>query len=516
MPEEARIRRRRSIPTNVGQRVRKPGRIHHPKDNVEQWETVRVLLISTYDLGRQPFGLASPAAWLRREGINVDCVDTSREPLTDASIAEAGLIAFYLPMHTATRLAAPLIARVRGVNPSARLAAYGLYASLNANWLGEQGVEAVLGPEAEADLVRLSKSQLPTAPPSRHDSQMRFGEASPKLVARIAARQAEAGNSRTRLRFIQPDRATLPPLARYASLQMPDGTRRVVGATEATRGCKHLCRHCPIVPVYGGTFRAIPLDVVRDDVRTQVAAGAQHISFGDPDFLNGPTHARRLVEAIASEFPGLTYDVTIKIEHILRHVEMLGLLRDTGCLMITSAVESVDDDVLLKLRKGHTRADFISAVNACRHAGVALTPTFVPFTPWTTVDGYVDLLAQIDSLHLTEAVAPIQLAIRLLVTAESKLLELPDIRDHVEPFDAQSLTFPWRHRDPRVDELQRGVTQIVAGASHSSRSDVFDRIWALATGAAARTSRVRGLTPPYMTEGWYCCAEPGPEQLDLV
>ena len=444
----------------------------------------------------------------------MDCVDTSRDPLTDTSIAEAGLIAFYLPMHTATRLAAPLIARVRCVNSSARLAAYGLYAPLNANWLREQGVEAVLGPEAEADLVRLTKSQQPTPSPSRDDGQMRFGETSPKLDARIAPRQAEAAH--TRLRFIQPDRATLPPLARYASLQMPDGSRRVVGATEATRGCKHLCRHCPIVPVYGGTFRAIPLDVVMNDVRTQVAAGAQHISFGDPDFLNGPTHARRLVEAAASEFPGLTYDVTIKIEHILRHVDMLGLLRDTGCLMITSAVESVDDDVLLKLRKGHTRADFIDAVTACRQAGVALAPTFVPFTPWTTPDGYVDLLEQIDRLHLTEAVAPIQLAIRLLVTAESKLMELPDIVDHADPFDAQSLTFPWRHRDPRVDELQRGVMQIVAAASRSSRSDVFDRIWALATGAAVRPSRVRGLTPPYMTEGWYCCAEPGPEQLDLV
>ena len=248
---------------------------------------------------------------------------------------------------------------------------------------------------------------------------------------------------------------------------MPDGTRRVVGSTDATRGCKHLCRHCPIVPVYGGTFRAIPLDVVIDDVRAQVAAGAQHISFGDPDFFNGPTHARRLVEAVAKEFPGLTYDVTIKIEHILRHADMLGLLRDTGCLMITSAVESVDDDVLLKLRKGHTRADFIEAVEVCRQAGVTLTPTFVPFTPWTTIDGYVDLLEQIDALSWLRGVAPIQLAIRLLVTAESKLLELPDIRDLVSPFDAQSLTFPWRHPDPRVDELQRAVMQVVGGASRA-------------------------------------------------
>jgi radical SAM superfamily enzyme YgiQ (UPF0313 family) len=481
---------------------------------------VRVLLISTYDLGRQPFGLASPAAWLRNEGVSVDCVDTSRDTLTDTRITEAGLIAFYLPMHTATRLATPLIARARRVNPSARLAAYGLYAPLNAVWLREQGIHTVLGPEAESDLVALVNGQLPSA---NSQSQLET-----------------PGRAAKRLRFIQPDRSALPPLTRYASLQMPDGSRRVVGSTDATRGCKHLCRHCPIVPVYGGTFRAIPLDVVMDDVRTQVAAGAQHISFGDPDFLNGPTHARRLIERLAQQFPGITYDVTIKIEHILRHTDMLDLLRDTGCLMITSAVESVDDEVLRKLRKGHTRADFIAAVDACRRAGVTLTPTFVPFTPWTTLDGYVDLLDQIDRLDLVESVPPIQLAIRLLVTAESKLMDLPDIRDLVDAFDAQSLTFPWRHRDPRVDGLHGAVMPIIGQASRATRSEVFDSIWVLATDSVAAGPAVRqaqdatslsrsdaharcrqrprenARTPPYMTEGWYCCAEPGPEQLDLM
>ena len=461
-------------------------------------ETVRVLLISTYDLGRQPLGLASPAAWLRNEGIQVDCVDTSRDTLTDEQIGEAGLIAFYLPMHTATRLAAPLIARVRGMNASARLAAYGLYAPLNASWLREQGV-TVLGADAEAELLMLTRRQLPTP-----NVQLPTSDAQIPIAAR------------PRLQFLQPDRAGLPPLSRYASLQMPDGTRRVVGSTDATRGCKHLCRHCPIVPVYGGTFRAIPIDIVMDDVRAQVAAGAQHISFGDPDFFNGPTHARRLVEAVAKEFPRLTYDVTIKIEHVLRHADMLGLLRDTGCLMITSAVESVDDEVLVKLQKRHTRADFIAAVGACRQVGVTLAPTFVPFTPWTTIDGYVDLLTQLDALELVEGVAPIQLAIRLLVTAESKLLEIPEIRDGVDPFDPESLTFPWRHRDPRVDDLQRAVMQVVGSAPHASRGDTFDRILALATGTQNRPARAKGAMPPYMTEGWYCCAEPGPEQLDLV
>jgi radical SAM superfamily enzyme YgiQ (UPF0313 family) len=455
---------------------------------------VRVLLVSTYDLGRQPFGLASPAAWLRRAGVETECVDTSRESLSDEAIRRASIVAVYLPMHTATRLAAAVIDRVRAVNPDAAVIAYGLYAPLNAAWLRERGVSQVLGPEAEAELVALAKSQ-------RHPDNF----------------QLPTPNAQTeripKLQFIQPDRSTLLPLQRYAALQMPDGSRRVVGATEATRGCKHLCRHCPIVPVYRGAFRAIPVDVVLDDVRSQVAAGAQHISFGDPDFFNGPSHARRIVERLAAEHPGVSYDVTIKIEHLLTHADMLPLLHDTGCLFVTSAVESIDPVVLDALRKGHTRDDFVQAVALCRTAGVRLSPTFVPFTPWTTAAGYVDLLEQLAALGLEEDVAPIQLAIRLLVTADSALLELPEIRDRVEAFDPESLTFPWRHQDRVVDRLQSQVMQVVAGMPAAPRREVFDAIDAVAREAAQRDGRssstsLRSATAPHMTEAWYCCAEP--------
>jgi radical SAM superfamily enzyme YgiQ (UPF0313 family) len=459
-------------------------------------KAVRVLLISTYDLGRQPFGLASPAAWLRRAGAEVVCVDTSREPLTDEHVRQAALVALFLPMHTATRLSAPLIDRIRAVNPEATLAAYGLYAPLNSSWLRGRGVTHVLGPEAESELVALVSPRSPVTTPKPQvpeylSSAMEETEGTETISHRDVERQratklddlsvlgelcAETSSvgsipsvplnvhsqSRIpRLQFIQPDRSTLPPLRRYAALQMPDGTRRVAGSTEASRGCKHLCRHCPIVPVYGGIFRAIPIETVLADVRAQVGAGAEHISFGDPDFFNGPTHARRLVERLAAEFPGTTYDVTIKIEHLLKHADLLPLLRDTGCLFVTSAVESVDDEVLARLRKGHTRADFIEAVEMCRGVGVALSPTFVPFTPWTTAAGYTDLLDQLETLEIVDAVAPIQLAIRLLVTADSALLELSDLRNAVGPFDAESLMWPWRHGDPAVDALQRDVMAIV-------------------------------------------------------
>jgi hypothetical protein len=309
------------------------------------------------------------------------------------------------------------------------------------------------------------------------------------------------------LNFIQPDRSSLPPLSRYAALQMPDGTRRVVGSTDATRGCKHLCRHCPIVPVYEGTFRVVPVDVVMQDIRVQVDAGARHISFGDPDFFNGPTHARRVLERVAADCPGLTYDVTIKIEHLLQHADLLPLLRDTGCLFVTSAVESIDDAVLRKLRKGHTRADFLNAVALCRAAGVALSPTFVPFTPWTTIEGYVELLDQLVQLELQSAVAPVQLGIRLLVTAQSALLGLADVRDLVDGFDGQSLTWPWRHTDARVDALQQDVMRLVDAMRDAPRSEAFSAVYERAAGRALTSGRATSV-PPFLTEAWYCCAEP--------
>lgn len=434
---------------------------------------MNVVLVSTYDLGRQPFGLASPAAWLRRAGHEVQAIDLSRGPLSNDPVAAADLIAFYLPMHTATRLAMPVIDRVRGINPVAVMCAYGLYAPLNADLLRQHGIAVVLGPEAEEDLVDLASGV--SATPAL------------KTIARLA--------------FIQPDRAGLPSLDRYASLQMPDGSSKIVGATDATRGCKHRCRHCPIVPVYDGQFRAVPVDVVLADIRAQVEQGATHISFGDPDFLNGPTHARRIVEALHRQFPSVTYDAIIKVEHLVAHRELLPLLSASGCLFITSAVEAVDDEVLAKLEKGHTRADFILAAKLCREAGLTLVPTFVAFSPWTTIDGYMDLLRIVADLDLVANVAPVQWGIRLLVTWESRLLELPDIRAVIGAFDANTLTYPWTHRDPRVDLLQQQVMALAGVRAARSRDAIFATVCELAQVNVFLPSRS---AIPYINEPWYC------------
>jgi len=442
----------------------------------------RVLLISTYDLGRQPFGLASPAAWLRERGHEVTCADVSRERLADGTIRGADAVGLYLPMHTATRLALPLLARIRAANPAARLCAFGLYAPLNADGLRRAGVDAVFGGEFESDLAAWMDGHQPPEP-------------------------AAAGPAR--LIFKVPDRSGLPALSRYAALQMPDGSRRLAGYTEASRGCKHRCRHCPIVPVYDGRFRVVSPDVVLADIRAQVQAGAQHVTFGDPDFFNGIRHARTIVEALAREWPGLTYDVTIKVEHLLAHADALPRLAATGCLFVTTAVESTDDRVLARLRKGHTRADVERVVDTCRASGLTLAPTFLPFTPWTTAESYSALLRDIARLGLVEQVSPVQLAIRLLIPAGSSLLELEEIRRVIGPYDPDALAYPWRHPEPRVDALQQEIEAIVGSRTSAPRRETFARVWAAAhrerpepvPDAPATVARA---AVPFLTEPWYC------------
>jgi radical SAM superfamily enzyme YgiQ (UPF0313 family) len=449
---------------------------------------MKVALISTYELGRQPFGLASPTAWLGRRGHDVICIDTSRERLPLDEVTHAGLIAFYLPMHTATRLAVPLIQRILAAKPDANICCYGLYAPMNEPFLRALGVKTVIGGEFEQQLVDLADGSLHFQP----------------LI------------SLDRLRFVTPDRSHFPALSSYATLST-NGVIKKVGSTEASRGCKYLCRHCPVVPVYNGAFRIVQREVVLADIRQQVAVGAEHITFGDPDFFNGPTHAISIVEAMHAEFPTLTYDATIKIEHLLKHRDLLPRLKETGCLFLISAVESLNDQILALLEKGHTRADFLEAVRLTRNAGLTLTPTFVAFTPWTTLRDYRDILETLVALDLVDNVAPIQLAIRLLIPAGSRLLDLPAVREKLGEFDSSALSYQWRHDDPELDRLCPEIQRLIQQeeGKKSSRREIFARIWGL-----AHDLPLPPLAPnnavPNMSEPWYCCAEPTTEQLSQI
>jgi len=411
------------------------------------------------------------------------------EPLDEGKVRRARLVALSAPMHTALKIGERAAERIRGLNPDAAICFYGLYASLNREHLLEQGADAVFGGESEEQLVEAAR-------------RLERGQPLESPAAHIA-----------RLDFPVPSRDRLLPLTRYAHLER-DGVLRPAGSVEASRGCLHQCLHCPIPPVYGGRFFVVPAAVVLEDIRRQVASGARHITFADPDFLNGPRHSLHIAEAMHRDFPDLSFDVTAKVEHLIAQRTLLPRLAALGCAFVISAVESLSDEVLRHLDKGHTGADVARALDLVRAAGLALRPSLLPFTPWSTLDDYVELVEWVATEDLVECVDPVQLAIRLLIPPGSALLRRPEILPFLAGLDREAFTYVWRHPDPRMERLHGTVNGIVRAANHSGETAAatFRRVRAAAHVArgesapaeAAATHAERRPVPPRLTEPWFC------------
>jgi len=481
---------------------------------------VRVLLLSGYELGHQPLHLASPAASLTEEGHEVRLVDLALDPLLEEDLQWAEGVAFSVPMHTAYIIAREAASRILQTRHHLPVVFYGLYATLVAKESAELSLVHAIAGEYEPGLVSWA--------------------ASPKDPSRRSGVRVEISSKRqprdtpTAL----PARHLLPPLDRYAKLSV-GGEERLAGYVEASRGCAHRCRHCPVPVVYEGRTRMAGIDALLADIDQLVGMGARHISFGDPDFLNGPHHARRVVEALHGSFPEVTFDATVKIEHILHHEDdgTWPAFAKAGCLFVISAVESASDAILERLAKGHSTRDVARAVATLRSCGIEPRASFVPFTPWTTSEDLRDVFDMILELDLVGNVDPVQLSIRLLVPPGSLLLASGQLTGLVGPYDPKRASYPWDASDPRLDEAQRALALEAEriGEEKPGALEAYDRLRELAGeilgwqhGAHSTSSRrarsrdpkvVSALPPdgrPRLTEAWFCCAEPTRAQLQPV
>lgn len=457
-----------------------------------------ILLISCYELGHQPFHLASLCARLQQAGYAPIPVDIAVETLTDTAIMQARFVGISVPMHTALRLGQQIAQRIRTINPSAYICFYGLYALLNADYLLQRIIDAAIGGEYEGPLLQLIAA-------------LERGEQ--EAVPGICTRSANSGPWIERTPFVIPVRQQLPPLERYARLEL-NGITQLAGYTETTRGCKHTCLHCPLTPIYAGRFFAVPADIVLADIRTQVAQGARHITFGDPDFFNGPSHAMRITRALHQEFPEVTFDATIKIEHLLKHRRLLPELQHLGCIFVVSAVESLNENALRRLDKGHSSADVATAFELMEEVGISLRPSLMPFSPWETLASYIKLLTFFEERKLIEHIDPVHFSIRLLVPPGSALLETFDSQQWLRELDAAAYTYRWQHPDARMDALHSKVVAIVEQGERRQANPIetFFHIKALALAVegqdmdvleAVQAYGIRKVLP-HLTESWFC------------
>lgn len=475
---------------------------------------MRVALISSYELGRQPLGVASPAAALRAAGHTVRCLDLAVDPWDPALVRWADAVALSVPMHTAMRLAVRAAAAARTARPDLPVAFYGLYAPLAEDPRVGAAADVALTGEYEPALVAwvdglAAEPRTPRPDPwAASGSPGRDPEQGPRPWG---SRHLGAST------FHPPARDLLPPLERYAHLSV-GGEHRLVGAIETTHGCRHLCRHCPIPPVYGGRIAVVGLDVLLADVEALVRAGASHVTFADADFLNAPAHAQRVVAAVHDAWPHLTWDATVKVEHVLRHRELWPGLAARGGLFVVSAFEALDDEVLKRLDKGHTRADATEALAVLRDAGIEPRPTWLPFTPWTRPEDLAELVRYVVDLDLLGNVDPVQYTVRLLLPAGSLLLSDPTVQAALGPYDPAALTWTWTNPDPQVDALQRRLAQLVEAdaAEGAPAGQTFLRVWREVMGAAGTGTEAAGADVehaiasgsvegrPRMTEPWFC------------
>ena len=454
---------------------------------------MRVLLISTYELGHQPLHVASPAAALRRAGHEVRCMDLSVQPWDRGALEWAQAVGFSVPMHTAMRLALSAGRRARREHPELPICFYGLYATVSRELVErELAARAIAGEYEPALTAWVDELAAPWAP-------------APAAGRPIIHLQ--------RGTFDLPARELLPGLERYARLAV-GGEERLVGYVEASHGCVHRCRHCPVPTVYDGRIRIVQAETVLRDIEHLADMGARHITFGDPDFLNGRRHSLAIVRALHERRPELTFDCTTKVEHVLEHTEVWKEMSAAGCLFVVCALESVNDEILARLEKGHTTAEAVLALDLLREHGIEMRPSFMPFTPWTTPRDVLEIVDFVAAHDLVANVDPVQYTIRLLVPEGSLLLEREDLREHLGPYQASRLSYPWRSADPAADRLQCRLSALVeqSAAGHEAMGLTFARIRAAVREATGETGGPEpeaipiGSTEgrPRLTEPWFC------------
>lgn len=463
-------------------------------------ESPVILLISCYELGHQPLGIAWSAGFLKQAGYHCYSLDLAVSCPDSQLYQKANFVVISVPMHTALRLGINVARNIRKVNPNCHICFVGLYAAMNQEYLLKTVADTCLGGEYEETLVHLIEQ---------------FEEKQPlSITSKI---------SLERQQYVLPDRSGFPDFNKYASLQYRGGEFSV-GYVESTRGCKHLCRHCPIPPVYEGKFVAVPRDIVLEDIENLVNSGAQHITFGDPDFLNGPRHAERIIHQMHQQFPELTFDFTTKVEHILKYPDTINLLSQQGGIFVVSAVESFDNEILEHLQKGHTCQDIVQAIDSCRQSKISIRPTLVAFTPWTTLDNYLETLRAIEKLKLIDEVDPVQYSIRLLIPSGSLLENYAPIQPYLSGYDEERFTYLWNFADAQMEAFYQEVRAIVTAMQDKDDAQVFSQIKATAlTYQSGKVHQPKPLNlklerekPPRLSESWFCCAEPTEEHFAQI
>ena len=440
---------------------------------------MKILLLSFYDLGKQPKIISELYKKLDNGSNQIDIVDYSIEE-KDLTLDNYDVLGIYASMHTASVLAEQYLRDRKLPN---KLFVFGLYANVFSEMFSNfQSIHSFDSDELES----LLEVQL---------------------------------NPNYSFKHSVPDRTILPSITDYSHIV--DGSNNLIaGSVETTYGCKHEYTHCPVPIQFKGMFKTFGTEKIITDVTNQVEEGAKHISFNDPDFFNGPKHALKILQLLNEKHPSITYDSTIKVEHILKYPDYFQELKNLNMLFVISAFETTNDHVLNILQKNHSFNDLNKAVELSLENNIDIRPTWMPFSPWTEQNDLISIIKLIENYKLRETVDPIQLTIKLLVPKNSLILKRPEMKEYLLDYDPASFSYAWKYKFPNIDNIQNELFTYVL--QHESENEytqylgLVDILESHTNETLLNSEKYSQRIVPKLSETWFCCAEPNKIQLDRI
>lgn len=440
---------------------------------------MKILLLSFYDLGKQPKIISELYSRLKTKYIEVDIVDYSIED-RDIQLDQYDAMGIYASMHTASVLAHNYLKNK--ILPK-KVFTFGLYG----NVLSELNENIYYVEDFESE----------------------------KLSTYLNIKF----NDNFTLKNTVPDRKILPDISKYAHL-VKGNTKLIAGSVETTYGCKHSCTHCPVPIVFNRSFKTYSEEKIISDVSNQIESGAKHISFNDPDFFNGPKYSLKILDTLVNKFPSITYDSTIKVEHILKYEKYFTELSKMNMLFVISAFETTNDFILNILQKNHSSYDIEKATEISLLNNMDIRPTWMPFTPWTEIKDLHNIVSFIEKYQLRETVDPIQLTIKLLIPKKSLILTKPEIRKYIGVYDQESFSYLWSYKNPQVGELQETLFEYILQSydtdENTQYKDMVTLIEEFSNVKLLSTNGYDYKQTPKLSESWFCCSEPNQIQIDRI
>lgn len=154
-------------------------------------------------------------------------------------------------------------------------------------------------------------------------------------------------------------------------------------AMYTSRGCPHDCSFCASAVTWKRRLRFRSLENVLAEIRYIVEnLNTRNLMFWDDDFAADKNRCIDLCGRISQEGPGMAYTVQLRADSV--DAKLVKALKGSGCKYAALGVESGSDEMLARIGKQETKAQFRKAVKIMKDAGLASIASYIIGLPGDT------------------------------------------------------------------------------------------------------------------------------------